>query len=168
MKIAKSLRLALLSTLVAVPASPLIAAKSKAPQIPVSVPAPAAGKSQVVFFRPSGKGFAIRCTVREGGKMIGRVANGKYFIVAVEPGAHKYTTKTEATDELNIEAEPDETSYVMCKIAAGIMAGRPNLSPATKIEFDAKSAKLQPQDAAKMAEDIATDQAELAKAPAKK
>lgn len=141
---------------------PAIAAEKKAAKVPVVVPAPAPGKGQIVFFRPGGPGMAIRCTIRENGKMIGRVGNGKYLILPAEPGPHKFTTKAEATDEINIEVEPDETTYVRCKIAAGILAGRPNLSPAIKSDFDAKSAKLKPQDLAELAADIAEDEKELA------
>jgi hypothetical protein len=129
----------------------------------VSVPAPPAGQGQVVFFRPGAfVGSAIRCTVREDGKMIGRAGNGRYFIVPATPGKHSFTTKTEATDTLNVEVEPDETTYVKCKIGMGVVAGRPNLSPATAEEFSQVSIKLKPQDADEMAKDIAKDQAELA------
>lgn len=141
---------------------PAWAADKKEAKVPVVVPAPPAGKGQVVFFRPGGAGMAIRCTIRENGKMIGRVGNGKYLILTAEPGPHKYTTKTEATDELNVEVEPDETTYVRCKIAAGILAGRPNLSPAVKSDFDAKSAKMKPQDLTELAADIAEDEKEQA------
>jgi hypothetical protein len=164
MTVSKTLRLALLTMAVAVPTTMAVAAKKEmAPKMAVAVPAPPAGKGQVVFFRPSAMGMAIRCTIREGGKMIGRVGNGKYFVMVAEPGPHKYTTKTEATDELNVEVEPDETTYVKCKIAAGIMAGRPNLSPSTPAEFDGKSAKLKLQDPAEMAKDMAEDEAEKTK-----
>lgn len=157
----KIFRVALASTLIALPLSAGIAADSGAP---VVVPAPPPGKGQVVFFRPSAMGMAIRCTIRENGKMIGRVGNGKYMILPAEPGPHKYTTKTEATDELNLEVEPDETTYVKCKIAAGVMSGRPNLSPATKADFDEKSAKLDMQDMSKLAQQIKEDEAEMAAA----
>jgi Protein of unknown function (DUF2846) len=145
-------------------APPAMAASAKdTPKMNVILAPPPAGKGQVVFFRPSAMGMAIRCTIRENGKMIGRVGNGKYMVLTAAPGPHKYTTKTEATDELNLEVEPDETTYVKCKIAAGIMAGRPNLSPATKADFDAKSVKMGMQDMAKLAGQIAEDEAELAK-----
>jgi hypothetical protein len=42
------------------------------------------------------------------------------------------------------------------------MAGRPNLSPSTKEEFDGKSAKLKASDPEKMAETIAKDDAKRA------
>lgn len=161
MIIRKFVNLALAATALTAPAS-VFAAATKAPKVPVVINAPPAGKGQVVFFRPGGAGTAIRCTIRENGKMIGRVGNGKYFIMTAEPGPHKYTTKTESTDELNVEVEADETTYVKCKIAAGLIAGRPNLSPGDKAAFDAKSAKLKPQDMTKLAEDIAEDEKELA------
>jgi len=129
----------------------------------VTIPTPAAGQGQVVFFRP-GKfvGSAIRCTVREDGKMVGRVGNGNYFILPATPGAHRFTTKTEATDTLNVEVEPDETTYVKCAIGMGVVAGRPNLSPATAEDFAKVAHKIKPTDAEEMAKDIAKDEAELA------
>ena len=110
-------------------------------------------------------GRAIRCTVREDGKMIGRAGNGRFFAITTAPGKHTYTTKTEATDTLNVEVEPDETTYVKCKIGMGVMAGRPNISPATEEDFSQVAAKLKPQDAEDMARAIAEDDAHrLAKA----
>ncbi|WP_157218834.1 DUF2846 domain-containing protein [Flavisphingomonas formosensis] len=132
---------------------------------PVVIPPPPAGMSQVVFFRPSAMGMAISCNIRENGKMLGTTNNGRYWVLTTTPGAHKFTTKSEATDELNMEAEADETSYVKCKIGMGIVAGRPNLSPSTKEEFDGKSAKMKPSDPEKMAKTIAEDDAKRA-APA--
>jgi len=151
-----------LAAATALTAAPALAGDSD--KAPVVIPAPAAGTGQVVFFRP-GKfvGSAIRCTVREGGKMIGRAGNGKYFVVPASPGAHRYTTKTEATDTLNVEVEPDETTYVKCSIGMGVMAGRPNLSPATAEDFGKVSHKIKPTDLEEMAKDIAKDEAELAK-----
>ena len=138
-------------------------AGGKEAKAPVTVPAPAAGQGQIVFYRPGAfVGSAIRCTVREEGKMIGRAGNGRYFIVSAAPGKHTYTTKTEATDTLNVEVEPDETTYVKCKIGMGVVAGRPNLSPSTEAEFAAVSAKLKPQNAEDMAKAIAEDEAERA------
>ena len=148
--------MAAVTTLTAVPAI----AADKAPAV---ISAPAAGTGQVVFFRP-GKfvGSAIRCTVREDGKMIGRAGNGNYFVFPATPGAHRFTTKTEATDTLNIEVEPDETTYVKCAIGMGVMAGRPNLSPATAEDFGKVAHKIKPADAEEMAKDIAKDETERA------
>jgi hypothetical protein len=133
--------------------------------VPTIAP-PAAGKGQVVFYRPGGMGPLIRCTVREDGKMIARVGSGKYLVMPAEPRAHSYTAKTEATDTVRVEVEPDETTYVKCKITMGLMAGRPNLSPSSAEEFAKLGKNLKPQDPADLAEDIAKDEAKQAKATA--
>ncbi len=142
-------------------------AADKAPAEPIVIAPPPAGQSQVVFYRPSAMGMAISCNVRENGAMIGTTNNGRYWVHVTTPGKHTYTTKSEATDTLNIEAEPDATQYVKCKIAAGIMAGRPNLSPSTREEFDSKSKSLKLADAEKMAKAVADDAAKRAAGGAK-
>lgn len=127
------------------------------------IAAPPAGKGQVIFYRPGSlMGAAIRCTVRRDGAMVGRSNNGKYFAYVTEPGTAKFTTATEATDTINLEVEADETQYVRCKIGMGVMAGRPNLIPSTKEEFDTKATKVKLVDSAEMAKDIAADAAERA------
>lgn len=142
-------------------AAPSVATEAVAPEA-VVIPAPPAGQSQVVFWRPSAMGMAISCNIREDGKMLGTTNNGRYWILTTTPGVHKFTTKSEATDELTVETEADETTYVKCKIAAGIMAGRPNLSPSTKEEFDERAPKLKLSDPEKMAKNIAEDDAKRA------
>ena len=47
----------------------------------------------------------------------------------------------------------------------GMMVGRPNLSPATELDF-ARETKLEAMDAAKIAEEIAKDQAKAGSAAA--
>jgi Protein of unknown function (DUF2846) len=139
-------------------------AADKAPATPVVVAAPAEGKSNIVFFRPGSMvGAAIRCTVREDGKMIGRMGSGDYFVHTAEPGTHAFSAETEAKDVVTLETEAGETYYVKCKIAAGFMAGRPNLSPADAPTFDAVSAKLDLISPEKMAETIAKDEAKQGK-----
>jgi hypothetical protein len=146
--------------------APVLAAE-EAPAAPAVIPAPPAGMSNIVFFRPNAMGMAISCNIRENGKMLGTTNNGRYWVLTTTPGKHTFTTKSEATDTLNVEAEADETQYVKCKIAMGIMAGRPNLSPATKADFDEKADKIKMSDPDKMAKAIADDDAKRAAAPAK-
>jgi hypothetical protein len=144
--------------LAAVVASPAPAlAKKNEPKVAIALPAPKAGKGQIVFFRPGGMGSAIKCTVRENGKMVGRVGAKRYYVIDAEPGVHTFTAKSEATDTVTVQVEPDETAFVKCKIAMGLMVGRPNLSPSTDLEF-ANETKLEPMDAAKIAEEIAKDE----------
>jgi hypothetical protein len=132
---------ALLSTVVPAFAVPAGAAETVAP---VTLPSPPPGKGQIVFFR-SGTimGAAMGCSVNENGQKISSLGAGKYFIMVTEPGRHEYSVKSEARDVLALEVEPDETQFATCKIKMGIMAGRPDIRPATEAEFRAqKSPKM--------------------------
>lgn len=122
-------------------AAPVTAADTPAGSA-ITIPEPPAGKGQIVFFRPSGMGMAMGCTVREGETKISSVGNGKYVVVVAEPGSHDYTVHSEAKDTLTLLVEADETQFVRCKIKMGIMAGRPDIAPSTPEEFSAASAKL--------------------------
>ena len=89
------------------PAAAEIATAQPAAIIPLpetaalSVPAPPQGKGQVVFFRPSTLNWAaIGCTVREDGRKISALGNGRWFAVLVEPGVHGYTAEGETRDSL--------------------------------------------------------------------
>lgn len=108
---------------------------------------PPAGMGQVVFFRTGGAGFALGCGINENGERLSALGAGKYVVIPATPGSHSYTVKSEATDLLTLEVEPGETSYVRCKIKAGIMVGRPNIAPSTAAEFDEHSHKLEYVDA---------------------
>lgn len=128
----------------------------------ITLPKPKPGMGQVVLFRPGGMGSAVKCTVRENGKMVGRVSGNRYYVIDAEPGAHSFTAKSEATDTVTVQVESDETTYVKCKIAMGVMVGRPNLSPSTEEEWLKASAKAKPMEADKIAAEIAEDNAKLA------
>ncbi|MEP9357806.1 DUF2846 domain-containing protein [Sphingomonas sp. KR3-1] len=109
---------------------------------PIAIPAPPAGKGQIVFYRPGGTGFAIGCSVNEKGQKVSSLGAGKYFIMVTEPGRHEFTVKSEAKDMLALEVEADETQYAACKIKMGIMVGRPDIRPSTEAEFRAKKLKM--------------------------
>lgn len=161
MKLAKSIfTSALAVALLTVPASAPAYAKDKAPKTAVVLAAPPAGQGQVVFFRPgSMMGMALGCHVREDGKLVGNLANGKYYVQSFAPGKHVFTTSSEATDTLNMEVESGETYYVRCGIGMGMVAGRPNIAPVEKAIFDEKSAKLKLKTAADLEKERAKDAA---------
>ena len=101
------------------------------------------GKGQIVFFRPSKMvGMAIGFKVREGDVELGKLRNGKYFVVAVEPGTHEYNVHGETKDVLTMEIEAGETYYVQGTLGMGIVAGRPNLAPSDEATFMGLSKKL--------------------------
>jgi hypothetical protein len=116
--------------------APVHAADSAAP---VAIPAPPPGKGQIVFFR-SGTimGAAMGCSVHQNGQKISSLGAGKYFVMVADPGRHEFSVQSEAKDLLALEVEPDETQFAACKIKMGIMAGRPDIRPATEAEFRAQ------------------------------
>jgi len=154
-------KFAAVATAIALAGAPAVAKEEKAAAA-ITLPTPKPGMGQVVLFRPGGMGSAIKCTVRENGKMIGRVSGNRYYVIDAPAGTHTYTTKTEATDTVNVQVEPDETTYVKCKISMGIMVGRPNLSPSNEEEWAKSAPKMKPMEAEKIAAEIAKDESELA------
>ena len=154
-------KFAAVATAIALAGAPAVAKEEKATAA-IALPTPKPGMGQVVLFRPGGMGSAIKCTVRENGKMIGRVSGNRYYVIDAPAGTHTYTTKTEATDTVNVQVEPDETTYVKCKISMGIMVGRPNLSPSNEEEWAKSAPKMKPMEAEKIAAEIAKDESELA------
>lgn len=139
--------------LAAVSAAPAFAAKAKEAEkevaAPIAIPAPPAGKGQIVFFRPGGMGFALGCSVNENGEKISSLGAGRYFVMVAEPGKHEFSVKSEAKDTLALLVESDETQFAKCKIKMGIIAGRPDIQPSTEEEFR-KEKKLKLVDAEDM------------------
>lgn len=122
------------------------AEKNEVPSAPIAIPAPPEGKGQVVFFRPSGMGFAIGCSVNEKGQRVSSLGAGRYFVMVAGPGRHEFTVKSEAKDTLALEVEAGETQYAACQIKMGIMLGRPDLAQSSEAEFR-KHGKLKLVDA---------------------
>ena len=107
------------------------------------IPASQAGKGQVVFFREKKfVGAAMSYKVREGEAELGKLSNGSYLVLEVEPGTHQYHMQGETKDVLTLEVEAGETYYVQGGISMGVLAGRPNLSPSDQSAFEAMAPKL--------------------------
>lgn len=105
--------------------------------------APSEGMGQIVFFREKKfTGSMISFKVREGKTELGKLSNGTYFVLPVDPGAHQYVVHSEAKDVLNLEVEAGETYYVASGITMGFMAGHPNLTPSDEKAFQALASKL--------------------------
>jgi len=122
----------------AIATTPTLAADTPA----IVVPAPPAGKGEVVFFRSGTMfGAAISCAVHENGAKVSSLPPGHYFVLAAEPGKHAYSVASEATDTLNVQVESGEVQFVSCHVKMGIMAGRPVLAPASEADFKAKGLK---------------------------
>lgn len=104
-----------------------------------------ASTGKVVFFRPSRfAGAAVGFKVREGETELGKLRNGRFFSLDVEPGTHEYTVHSEAKDVTTLEIEAGETYFVEGRMNMGFMVGRPNLTPSGVEAFEAALAKLKP------------------------
>ena len=96
-----------------------------------------------MFFRQNKfVGAMLSFMVREGQTEVGKISNGSYFVLPVDPGTHVYTVHSEVKDDLTLEVEAGETYYVMSGITMGFMAGRPNLTPSDEATFDPLQPKL--------------------------
>lgn len=121
---------------VALFSSPLHATeKNNQAAITIPIPSPPPGQSQIVFYRPSGMGFALGCSVNENGQKVSSLGAGRYFVMLAEPGRHEFTVKSEAKDTLALELKADETQFARCQIKMGIMVGRPDLKASNEVEF---------------------------------
>ena len=113
-------------------ASEMPAAASADPR----VGAPAAGKAQIVFFRPWNYfGGAVSFTIKEGDTAIAKVTNGRYYIYAADPGTHAYHVTSEATDALTLDLDEGETYYVKETMDMGVVLYRPNMAPSDAAAF---------------------------------
>lgn len=106
---------------------------------------PAAGKGQVVFYRQSKLvGAALSFKVREQNVELGKLSNGVYFVQDFDPGVHEFVVHSEVKDVTPLEIEEGEVYYLQFGVSIGVIAGRPNLSPATKETFEASLPKMKP------------------------
>jgi len=131
---------ALFLTMVAAGACVPLAAKAAPPaQI---APTPPPGKGEIVFFRHgSVLDGPVSCAVHENDAKVSSLPIGHYFVLAAEPGKHRYAVESEARDTINLQVESGEVQYVSCHIKMGVVVGRPVLVPATEAQFTAKKLK---------------------------
>jgi hypothetical protein len=111
-----------------------------------AVPPPPPGMGQVVFFRAkTAAGFGLWFKVREHGEELGKLSNGAYFIVPLQPGEHRFsaTLEPEFKDHLTLKVDPGETYYVEGIMTHGAVLGVADLTPSDKAHFDAVSRQLQ-------------------------
>jgi hypothetical protein len=143
----KSMRLLLaLSLLFSATAHAQQGKPDKAKVNDIQLPAPPAGKGQIVFFRGSGSGAIVGCSINENSQKVSSLGDGRYFVMVADPGRHEFSVKSEAKDVLPLEVEADETQFVECRIKMGILIGRPDLAPASE-EIFRKKRKLKMVDA---------------------
>ncbi|HEX4180387.1 MAG TPA: hypothetical protein VHY32_06320 [Caulobacteraceae bacterium] len=107
---------------------------------PTAIAPPPPGQGQVIFFRKHaltsiGQWFRVR----EGGKAIGKLGNGSYFVQNTKPGVHTYsaTFEPEFKDKLRLEVDPGETYFVQGTTTVALVVGAADLSPSDRAAFEA-------------------------------
>ncbi len=113
----------------------------------IPIPPPPAGEGQVVFFRTKSLlGTGQWFNVREGGKPLGKLVNGAYFVEVATPGLHTYTAveEPEFKDRLRLKVDPGQTYFVEGALTKGLVIGVADLKPSTYARFDKVSKTLKP------------------------
>ncbi|HEX8335220.1 MAG TPA: DUF2846 domain-containing protein [Pyrinomonadaceae bacterium] len=89
-----------------------------------ATPARAAGKAVVFIYRP-GKlvGKALEPSVFCDGVEIGRMDNGRYIVLLVDPGEHRIHM-TQENKRVDFKLGAGEAAFVRIKIVMGMMKGR--------------------------------------------
>ncbi len=122
---------------------------------PISLPGPAKGQGEIVFFRKKSiLGTGQWFNVRENGQALGKLTNGAYFVESLEPGLHTFTASTEPEfkDQLTMQVDAGETYFVEGVLNKGVVIGAAGLTPSDRTSFNAAATDLK---AAEEAEDEA-------------
>jgi len=100
---------------------------------------PAAGKSRVVFMRPSTLGFAIQSSVFEvvesQPRLVGIVAAKKKVSYEIDPGEHLFMVIGESADFMSAKLDPDKTYHALVTPRIGAWKARFSLRPVTQEEL---------------------------------
>lgn len=100
---------------------------------------PSAGKSMVVFMRPSTMGFAIQSSVFEVKDddiiLAGIVAAKKQVAYELDSGKHLFMVIGESADFMSADLEPNKTYYAFVTPRMGLWKARFSLKPIHADEF---------------------------------
>jgi hypothetical protein len=105
----------------------------------VDVPPPPRGFGEVVFFRAKSlMGTGQWFNVREGGKVVGKLGNGAYFVQVTPPGTHAYSASLEPEFKARLKLQVDrgETYFVAGTLTKGVVLGAADLSPSSRATFE--------------------------------
>lgn len=109
------------------------------------IEAPQSGKSQVIFMRPSGIGYAVQSSVFEirnnQPSIVGIVAAKTKVAYEVEPGEHLFMVVGESADFMSATLEADKTYYALVTPRMGWWKARFSLKPVRAGEWDSDQFK---------------------------
>lgn len=104
-------------------------------------------KALVYIYRPSGMGAAVYYDVKANGKVVTTLYSGSYYPFVTEPGEIEFSAKTEASDEVTLDAKPSQTYFLRGSVGLGFFVGHPHLTivPADEAEQEIVDCKLLPE-----------------------
>jgi hypothetical protein len=93
-------------------------------------------KALVYIYRPSGMGGAVYYDVKANGKVVTTLYSGSYYPYVTDPGEIEFSAKTEASDEVTIDAKANQTYFLRGSVGLGFFVGHPHLTvvPAEEAE----------------------------------
>jgi hypothetical protein len=103
----------------------------------------------ILFFREHHfTGSALKPSIFVDDKEVNRLANGRWFLVKVEPGKHKLQSSAKNEPATIVDVAPGETAYVQMVILMGNWRGGGRLLAVDPKEAQKQVAKLKPLDEA--------------------
>jgi Protein of unknown function (DUF2846) len=104
-------------------------------------------KALVYIYRPSGMGGAVYYDVKANGKVVTTLYSGSYYPYVTDPGEIEFSAKTEASDEVTIDAKANQTYFLRGSVGLGFFVGHPHLTvvPAEEAEKEIVDCKLLPE-----------------------
>jgi hypothetical protein len=108
-------------------------------------------KALVYIYRPSDMmGGAVYYDVKANGKVVTTLYRGSYYPYVTDPGEIEFSAKTEASDEVTIDAKANQTYFLKGSVGLGFFVGHPHLTvvPAEEAEKEIVDCKLLPEQTA--------------------
>lgn len=86
-------------------------------------------KALVYIYRPSGMmGGSVYYDVKANGKVVTTLYSGSYYPYFTDPGEIEFSAKTEASDEVTIDAKANQTYFLRGSVGLGFFVGHPHLT----------------------------------------
>ncbi|ADG92473.1 conserved hypothetical protein [Arcobacter nitrofigilis DSM 7299] len=111
---------------------------------------PTKGNSNVYIYRTSSLGAGVTPNIHDTNledstdKIVGNVKPNGYIMTTITPGMHKFWAKTEVTNEVNLNIDPNKIYCIKNYISMGFLVGHPQFEivDMNKCKDEIKETKL--------------------------
>ena len=104
------------------------ASEPESPDAARNAYAPQGGTAMVYIFRSEELGPGDKMEVAVDGQQLGRTGPRTFLVAEIPPGVHRFTSKAENTDELELEVMAGKVYYVWQEVRMGFFTSRSRLS----------------------------------------